>query len=152
VTYRVIQWSTGNVGRHALRCIERNPDLELVGLWVHSADKAGRDAGELAGLAPNGVLATNDVMALASTPTASATRPPPTSRPNRLKDTQDPGPQERRRARSSMIIRRTGSVCASRSKPRRAGNVVLTSGIDPLANDRCRSCSPARASTSTSYA
>ena len=62
--YRVIQWSTGNVGRHALRCIDRNPDLELVGLWVHSADKAGRDAGELAGLAPNGVLATNDVDAL----------------------------------------------------------------------------------------
>jgi hypothetical protein len=64
VTYRVIQWSTGNVGRHAVRCIERNPDLELVGLWVHSADKAGKDAGELAGLAPNGVLATNDVDAL----------------------------------------------------------------------------------------
>ena len=62
--YRVIQWSTGNVGRHALRCIERHPDLELVGLWVHSPDKAGKDAGELAGLAPNGVLATNDVDAL----------------------------------------------------------------------------------------
>ena len=62
--YRVIQWSTGNVGKHALRCIERNPDLELVGLWVHSPEKAGKDAGELAGLAPNGVLATNDVDAL----------------------------------------------------------------------------------------
>jgi len=62
--YRVIQWSTGNVGRHALRCIDRHPDLELVGLWVHSADKAGRDAGELVGLAPNGVQATNDVDAL----------------------------------------------------------------------------------------
>ena len=64
MTYRVIQWSTGNVGKHALRCIERHPDLELVGLWVHSPDKAGKDAGELAGLAPNGVLATNDVDAL----------------------------------------------------------------------------------------
>jgi 4-hydroxy-tetrahydrodipicolinate reductase len=64
MTYRVIQWSTGNVGHHALRCIDRHPDLELVGLWVHSADKAGRDAGELAGLAPNGVKATNDVDAL----------------------------------------------------------------------------------------
>jgi 4-hydroxy-tetrahydrodipicolinate reductase len=62
--YRVIQWSTGNVGRHALRCIDRHPDLELVGLWVHSPEKAGMDAGELAGLAPNGVLATNDVDAL----------------------------------------------------------------------------------------
>ena len=47
-----------------MRCIERNPELELVGLWVHSPDKAGKDAGELAGLAPNGVLATNDVDAL----------------------------------------------------------------------------------------
>jgi len=64
MSYRVIQWSTGNVGRHALRCIDRHPDLELVGLWVHSADKAGLDAGELAGLAPNGVKATNDVDAL----------------------------------------------------------------------------------------
>jgi 2,4-diaminopentanoate dehydrogenase len=62
--YRVIQWSTGNVGKHALRCIDRHPELELVGLWVHSPDKAGKDAGELAGLAPNGVLATNDVYAL----------------------------------------------------------------------------------------
>ncbi len=62
--YRVIQWSTGNVGKHALRCIDRHPDLELVGLWVHSPDKAGKDAGELAGLAPSGVLATDDVDAL----------------------------------------------------------------------------------------
>lgn len=64
MTYRVIQWSTGNVGRHALRCIARNPDLELVGLWVHSPDKAGRDAGEIAGIDPTGVLATNDADAL----------------------------------------------------------------------------------------
>jgi hypothetical protein len=64
VTYRVIQWSTGNVGRHALRLVANHPDLELVGLWVHGADKAGRDAGELGGFAPTGVLATNDVDAL----------------------------------------------------------------------------------------
>ena len=43
MTYRVIQWSTGNVGRAALRCIIAHPELELAGLWVHSADKAGRD-------------------------------------------------------------------------------------------------------------
>jgi 4-hydroxy-tetrahydrodipicolinate reductase len=64
VAYRVIQWSTGNVGRHAVRLIARHPELELVGLWVHSADKAGRDAGELAGIEPLGVTATNDVDAL----------------------------------------------------------------------------------------
>ena len=61
MTYRVIQWSTGNVGRHALRCIARHPDLELVGLWVHSPDKAGKDAGEIAGIGSTGVLATNDI-------------------------------------------------------------------------------------------
>ena len=41
MTYRVIQWSTGNVGHHAVRLIAEHPDLELVGLWVHSADKVG---------------------------------------------------------------------------------------------------------------
>ncbi len=61
MTYRVVQWSTGNVGHHALRLIAHHPDLELVGLWVHSADKVGRDAGELAGIEPLGVAATNSV-------------------------------------------------------------------------------------------
>jgi 4-hydroxy-tetrahydrodipicolinate reductase len=64
MSVRVIQWSTGNVGTAALRCIIRHPDLELVGVWVHSSAKAGRDAGELCGLPPTGVLATNDVDAL----------------------------------------------------------------------------------------
>ncbi len=61
---RVIQWSTGNVGHYALRCILGHPELELAGLWVHSEKKAGRDAGELAGLEPCGVAATNDADAL----------------------------------------------------------------------------------------
>ena len=64
MTYRVIQWSTGNVGVQALHGIITHPDLELVGLWVHSAAKAGRDAGELCGLPPTGVHATNDAEAL----------------------------------------------------------------------------------------
>jgi 2,4-diaminopentanoate dehydrogenase len=64
MTYKVIQWSTGNVGRHAVRLIARHPELELVGLWVHGREKAGRDAGELVGLAPLGVTATNDADAL----------------------------------------------------------------------------------------
>jgi len=58
--YRVVQWGTGNTGRLALRGIIQHPDLELVGLHVHSADKVGRDAGELAGLPPTGVIATAD--------------------------------------------------------------------------------------------
>ena len=59
--YRVIQWATGNVGQLALRGVIEHPELELVGLLVHSPDKAGKDAGELAGAAPVGVKATNDV-------------------------------------------------------------------------------------------
>jgi hypothetical protein len=65
--YRVVQWATGNVGSRALRRAIEHPDLEVVGVWVHSANKAGRDAGELAGVAPIGVKATNrleDVIAL----------------------------------------------------------------------------------------
>ena len=58
---RIVQWSTGNVGRHATRLIAHHPDLELVGLWVHSPDKAGRDAGDIVGCEPLGVTATNDV-------------------------------------------------------------------------------------------
>ncbi len=62
--HRVIQWSTGNVGKLALRAILHNPDLELVGLWVSSKEKDGRDAGELCGLPPVGVKATTDAEAL----------------------------------------------------------------------------------------
>lgn len=58
--YRVIQWATGNVGLHSLRGIIAHPELELAGLWVHSPEKAGRDAGELAGIDPVGVTATDD--------------------------------------------------------------------------------------------
>ena len=61
---RVIQWATGGVGQAAIQGVIRHPDLELVGCWVHSADKDGRDAGELAGEAPIGVAATTDIDAL----------------------------------------------------------------------------------------
>jgi 2,4-diaminopentanoate dehydrogenase len=47
MTIKVVQWSTGNVGRHALAGIAARPDLELVGVWVSSPAKAGVDAGEL---------------------------------------------------------------------------------------------------------
>ena len=60
----MIQWATGTVGVHAVPAIVHHPDLELAGLWVHSDDKAGRDAGELCGIDPVGVTATQDVEAL----------------------------------------------------------------------------------------
>lgn len=59
---RVVQWATGNIGTRSLRAVIEHPAMQLVGLWVHSADKAGRDAGELCGLdAPTGVAATADI-------------------------------------------------------------------------------------------
>jgi 4-hydroxy-tetrahydrodipicolinate reductase len=64
MTYRVIQWATGTVGVHAVPAIAAHPDLELAGLWVHSDAKAGRDAGELVGVEPLGVTATQDADAL----------------------------------------------------------------------------------------
>ena len=65
MTYRVVQWSTGNVGRHAIAGIDARPDLELVGVWVSSPAKEGKDAGELAGLGRElGVAATTDADAL----------------------------------------------------------------------------------------
>jgi hypothetical protein len=36
---------------HALRGIISHPEFELVALVVHSDDKAGKDAGEIAGVA-----------------------------------------------------------------------------------------------------
>lgn len=61
---RVIQWATGAVGGTTLKAIIEHPDLELVGVWVHTPEKMGKDAGELVGLPPTGVLATDDRDAL----------------------------------------------------------------------------------------
>jgi len=61
---RTVVWSTGGVGSIAIDAVSRRPDLELVGVWVHSPAKVGKDAGELAGVAPLGVVATNDADAL----------------------------------------------------------------------------------------
>lgn len=61
---RVVVWSTGGIGSIAIRAVDRRPDLELVGVWVHSATKVGKDAGELATGEPIGVTASNDVEAL----------------------------------------------------------------------------------------
>ncbi|HET8621780.1 MAG TPA: hypothetical protein VFM27_22620 [Acidimicrobiales bacterium] len=65
MSYRVVQWSTGNVGRHAIAGIDARPDLDLVGVWVSDPAKVGRDAGMLAGLDRRlGVAATGDADAL----------------------------------------------------------------------------------------
>jgi hypothetical protein len=55
---RVVQWATGGVGKAAIEGILRHPELELVGCWVHSEDKHGKDVGEILGTGPLGVPAT----------------------------------------------------------------------------------------------
>jgi 4-hydroxy-tetrahydrodipicolinate reductase len=58
---RVFQVATGNVGSEMIRRMTLRRDLELVGLHCYSPDKIGRDAGEIVGMAPVGVIATGAV-------------------------------------------------------------------------------------------
>lgn len=61
---RIVQWTTGNVAKRSVRAIVGSPTLELVGCFAWSAEKVGRDVGELCGIDPVGVAATDDVDAL----------------------------------------------------------------------------------------
>ncbi|BBZ12213.1 NAD(P)H-dependent amine dehydrogenase family protein [Mycobacterium branderi] len=66
---KVIQWATGGVGKAAIEAVLNHPELELAGCWVHSAEKNGRDVGEILGREPLGVVANSnkdDVLALAA--------------------------------------------------------------------------------------
>src|ERR1700674_4684387 len=67
MSYRVIQWATGGVGRAAIEGVLAHPELELVGAWVHSPAKHGVDLGALVGRDDIGVTATTDVDALLTT-------------------------------------------------------------------------------------
>src|SRR5271154_270769 len=58
---RVVQCFTGGVGSECVRRIVKPPDMTLVGVLVHSADKDGKDAGELVGIGPIGISATRDL-------------------------------------------------------------------------------------------
>ena len=58
---RVFQVATGNVGSEMIQRIGHHPDLELIGLHCYSPDKVGRDAGEIVGIDPIGVIATGTV-------------------------------------------------------------------------------------------
>jgi 4-hydroxy-tetrahydrodipicolinate reductase len=65
---KVAAIGTGNVGIHALKALITNPDYELTGVWVSSDAKAGKDAGELAGLdISTGVKASTDLDAVLAT-------------------------------------------------------------------------------------
>ena len=60
-TYRVIQWMTGDVGQVGVRHFADNPVYDLVGVLVHSKEKVGKDAGDIVGIPPTGVITTDDV-------------------------------------------------------------------------------------------
>lgn len=62
--HRVVVWATGGIGSIAIRAIHQRPNLDLVGVWVHSPEKDGKDAGELANGDPIGLAATTDADAL----------------------------------------------------------------------------------------
>jgi hypothetical protein len=64
VAIRVAVWGPGSMGVIALRGVIDHPELELVDLVVHSDVKGGRDAGQLCGADPVGVVATTDATAL----------------------------------------------------------------------------------------
>lgn len=61
MTIRVAQWTTGRIASAAVRAVIAHPQLELVGCYAWSAEKAGKDLGELVDLPPLGVTATSDI-------------------------------------------------------------------------------------------
>ena len=65
--YKVIQWSSGNVGKASIRGIKNRSDLDLVGLIVSDKNKNGLDAGTIAGIDPIGVEASTDIKEVLST-------------------------------------------------------------------------------------
>lgn len=64
MAYRIIQWGTGAVGKHALRAVLDDPELQLIGVKVYSDAKAGQDAGQLCERENCGVEAVIDPQAL----------------------------------------------------------------------------------------
>lgn len=64
---RIIQWATGVVGSLCLQEVIRRADHDLAGLLVYNADKNGRDAGEIAGMDPVGIVATTDKASIIAT-------------------------------------------------------------------------------------
>lgn len=58
---RVAQWATGHTGMHSLRKVIEHPRYDLVSLYTYSEEKVGRDAGDLCGTEPTGVIATRNI-------------------------------------------------------------------------------------------
>ena len=58
---KVVQWTSGGVARQAVRAILSDTRMELVGMFAFSKEKVGQDAGELCGIDPLGLVATDDI-------------------------------------------------------------------------------------------
>lgn len=58
---RIAVWSTGTIGSIVIRVAHRRGACDLVAVWVHTDDKADRDAGELVGLPPIGLRTTQSI-------------------------------------------------------------------------------------------
>ena len=61
---RIVIWGTGFVGKLVIEKLAGHPEFELVGVGVSNPDKVGKDVGDICGIAPLGVTATDDVDAL----------------------------------------------------------------------------------------
>jgi hypothetical protein len=61
VTYRVVQWATGAIGKTCLRAVLDHPHLALAGVYVYSPGKEGRDAGAIARYPDTGIIATRSL-------------------------------------------------------------------------------------------
>ena len=60
----MVVWGTGFVGKMVIPEILRHPRFELVGVGVSNPDKVGLDVGEICGIGPIGLRATDDTEAL----------------------------------------------------------------------------------------
>ncbi|MBF6328703.1 dihydrodipicolinate reductase [Nocardia transvalensis] len=59
--FRVVQWATGGVGKAAVEAVRAHPELDLVGCYVHSEAKRGKDVGDILGTQQVGIITTDDV-------------------------------------------------------------------------------------------
>lgn len=65
MSYKVVTWGTGNVGKYAIRAVVNHPQLELIGHIVSSEGKSGVDVAELAGLdTATGIIASDNIDAV----------------------------------------------------------------------------------------
>ena len=64
MSYKVFQWASGTVGKHAARVALARHSLDLVGLHVMSKSKYDKDVGEVIGGSSTGVKTTHSMAAV----------------------------------------------------------------------------------------